>query len=133
MNSPCSEVLPLIDALVARAVAVTVALGITAPVKSVTVPEIDPEPIRAALAARSGRSAVEAERFKRLEAWRERLVLEGVAQLDELERWRPGLDRTEWMRMISAAQSERDRGGKGTAGRELFRALRALFEADVTR
>ena len=95
--------------------------------------EIDPDPIRAALAARSGRSAVEAERFKRLEAWRERLVLEGVTALDELERWRPGLDRTEWMRMISAAQLERDRGGKGTAGRELFRALRALFEADVPR
>jgi len=95
--------------------------------------EIDPEPIRAALAARSGRSAVEAERFKRLEAWRERLVLEGAAALDELDRWRPGLDRTEWMRMISAAQSERERGGKGTAGRELFRALRALFEADVPR
>jgi ribosome-associated protein len=92
--------------------------------------EIDPEPIRAALAARVGRSAVEAERFKRLEAWRERLVLEGVAALDELERWRPGLARTEWMRMISAAQSERERGGTATAGRELFRALRSLFEAE---
>lgn len=92
--------------------------------------EIDPEPIRAALAARQGRSAVEAERFKRLEAWRERLLLEGAAALDELERWRPGLERTEWLSKISAAQSERERGGKGTAGRDLFRALRALFEAE---
>jgi len=92
--------------------------------------DIDPEPIRAALAARTGRSAVEAERFKRVEAWRERLVLEGVAALEELERWRPGLERDEWLRLISAAQSERERGGKGTAGRELFRALRGLFEAD---
>jgi ribosome-associated protein len=92
--------------------------------------EIDPEPIRAALAARQGRTAVEAERFKRLEAWRERLVLEGAAALDELERWRPGIERSEWLSKISAAQSERERGGKGTASRELFRALRTLFEAE---
>jgi len=92
--------------------------------------DIDPEPIRAALAAQHGRSALDAERFKRLETWRERLVKEGVAALDELERWRPGLDRTEWIRKISAAQSERERGSTGTAGRELFRALRSLFEVE---
>jgi hypothetical protein len=38
------------------------------------------------------------------------------------------LDRAEWMRRISAAQSERERAGTGVAGRELFRALRTLFE-----
>ncbi len=92
--------------------------------------DIDLEPIRAALAARSEESAREAERFKRLEAWRERLVREGSAALGELERWRPGLDRVEWMRLIAAAQSERIRAGGGAAGRELFRALRALFERE---
>jgi ribosome-associated protein len=90
--------------------------------------DIDLEPIRAALAARGEQSALETERFKRLEAWRERLVAEGSAALEELERWRPGLDRAEWMRRVSAAQSERARAGAGTAGRELFRALRTLFE-----
>jgi ribosome-associated protein len=90
--------------------------------------DIDPEPIRAALASRSEQSALETERFKRLEAWRDRLITEGSAALEDLQRWRPGLDRTEWMRRISAAQSERERSGSGTAGRELFRALRALFE-----
>jgi ribosome-associated protein len=90
--------------------------------------DIDLEPIRAALAARSEQSTLETERFKRLEAWRERLIAEGAAALDELERWRPGLDRTEWMRRVSAAQSERERTGTGTAGRELFRSLRTLFE-----
>ena len=90
--------------------------------------DIDPEPIRAALAAGSEQSALEAERFKRLEAWRERLITEGSAALEELERWRPGLERAEWMRRISAAQSERERAGTGVAGRELFRALRTLFE-----
>jgi len=92
--------------------------------------DIDPEPIRAALAARGEQSALEAERFKRLEAWRERLIAEGSAALEELERWRPGLDRAEWMRRVSAAQAERQRAGAGTAGRELFRALRALFESE---
>lgn len=90
--------------------------------------EIDLEPIRAALTARGEQSAREAERFKRLEAWRERLISEGPAALEELERWRPGLDRTEWTRRVSAAQAERARTGPGPASRELFRALRALFE-----
>ena len=92
--------------------------------------DIDPEPIRAALSAHSEQSALEAERFKRLESWRERLLTEGAPALDELERWRPGLERAEWMRRISAAQSERERGSTGTAGRELFRALRVLFEIE---
>jgi ribosome-associated protein len=92
--------------------------------------EIDPEPIRAALIARSADSSLEAERFKRVEAWRDRLVKEGLPALDELERWRPGLERAEWLRWISAAQSERERGSTGTAGRELFRALRTLFEVE---
>jgi ribosome-associated protein len=92
--------------------------------------DIDLEPIRAALAAKGEESAREAERFKRLEAWRERLMTEGGTALEELERWRPGLDRTQWLRRISAAQSERERSGPGTASRELFRALRALFEGE---
>ncbi len=92
--------------------------------------EIDPEPIRAALAARGEQSAREAERFKRLEAWRERLLTQGSAALDELERWRPGIDRPDWMRRIAAAQTEQDRRGAGPASRELFRALRALFERE---
>jgi ribosome-associated protein len=90
--------------------------------------DIDLEPIRAALTARSEQSAREAERFKRLEDWRERLITEGTAALEDLERWRPGVDRADWQRRISAAQSERARTGPGPASRELFRALRKLFD-----
>ncbi len=94
--------------------------------------DVDLEPIRAFLAARNQIDAREAERFKRVEAWRERLITEGAPALEELERWRPGIDRDEWARRLSAAQEERARtGGTGTAGRELFRALRALFDADT--
>jgi ribosome-associated protein len=91
--------------------------------------EIDLEPIRAALAARGELSARETERFKRVEQWRERLITEGAPALADLERWRPGLDHTQWQRQISAAQSERARSGPGPASRELFRALRKLFDS----
>jgi len=93
--------------------------------------EIDLEPIRAALAARSERDAIETQLFKRAESWRERLISEGAAALDELARLRPGLDLTEWSRRVGAAQRERGShlasGTVGPAGRDLFRALRTLL------
>ena len=93
--------------------------------------EIDLEPIRAAIAARSERDALETQLFKRAESWRERLITEGDPALEELARLRPGLDRTEWSRRVGAARHERSAGLRagtaGGAGRELFRALRALL------
>ena len=90
---------------------------------------LDPEPIRAALAARGAVSAREAERFRRVEEWRGRLIAGGAAELAELSRAYPGIDAAEWARRVANAQAERSRR-TGTAGasRELFRALRALFD-----
>jgi ribosome-associated protein len=88
---------------------------------------LDPEPLRAALAARGAVSAAEAERFRRVEEWRERLIAGGTAALAELAREHPGIDGSEWARRVSAAQAERTRGVARGASRELFRALRALF------
>jgi len=89
---------------------------------------VDPEPIRAALAAAGEQAARESETFKRVSAWRERLLAEGPAALQELLRWHPQLDPAEWAQRINAARAERARaGGGGGAARELFRALRALF------
>jgi ribosome-associated protein len=94
--------------------------------------DIDPEPIRDFLASRHKIDARETERFKRVEEWRERLITEGAPALEELERSRPGLDRDEWARRLSAAQQERARtGATGNASRELFRALRALLDQDA--
>jgi ribosome-associated protein len=91
--------------------------------------DVDPQPIRAALAARSAEDARATERFKRVESWRERLLAEGAPALAELTRWRPDIDQAEWTRRVSAAQSERARSGAGgAASRELFRALRTLFD-----
>ena len=93
--------------------------------------EIDTEPIRAALATRNERDALETQLFKRAESWRERLIVEGEVALDELARLRPGFDRSEWARRVTAARHERSAGLRagtvGPAGRELFRALRALL------
>ena len=90
--------------------------------------EVDPVPIRAALAAKSARAALESERFKRVEAWRERLIAQGPAALAELSRAYPQIDPAEWTRRIDAVRAEQARpGGSAAAARELFRALRALF------
>ena len=95
--------------------------------------EIDLEPVRAALAARSERDALERQLFKRAESWRERLIVEGESALDALQGLRPSLDRKQWGHLVGAARAERARGpataGRtmGSAGRELFRALRALL------
>jgi ribosome-associated protein len=90
--------------------------------------QVDQAPIRAALAARSERAARETERFRRIENWRERLITEGEAALEELAHWYPAIDVGTWRRRVSAARAERERGGAaGAASRELFRALRAMF------
>jgi ribosome-associated protein len=91
--------------------------------------ELDLKPVRERLTAQSEQASREAERFKRIESWRDRLINEGAAALSELEKWRPDLDRAELSRLISAAERERSRSGRvGIAGRELFRALTALFD-----
>jgi ribosome-associated protein len=90
--------------------------------------DVDPGPIRAALAARGELAAQETERFKRAESWRERLLTQGPPALAELVRWHPDIDLGEWQARVSAARSERERtAAGGPASRELFRALRALF------
>src|SRR5258708_33075514 len=81
---------------------------------------VDVEPIRAALAAHSEHAARESERFKRVSAWRERLIAEGPTALAELARWRPDLDRAQWERRVSAAQAEpRPAARPRAAGRRL--------------
>jgi ribosome-associated protein len=92
--------------------------------------EIDPEPIEAALNVESRQTAMDAEKHKRVEAWRERLLTEGPAALDDLLKWRPDADRKALQVLISKATSERvDRGSRDGASRELFRSVRSLFDS----
>jgi len=89
---------------------------------------LDLQPIRAALAARGAVSAREAEHFRRVEEWRARLIGGDPGALAALAHEHPGIDLQEWTRRIAAAQAERARGRRTGAARELFRALRALFD-----
>jgi ribosome-associated protein len=91
--------------------------------------DIDPEPIEAALVAESQGHAQDAEKHKRIEAWRLRLLDEGPKALDELIQWRPAADRKALQALIVKATGARvDSGSKAAASRELFRAIRELFE-----
>ncbi len=75
----------------------------------------------------AGKGAEDA-RFHALEAWRERLLREGDAALDALVAAYPDADRQVLRALIRQARKDRDAGQGGRAGRELFRALRALDE-----
>ena len=92
--------------------------------------DIDAAPIEAALSAESRLSAQDAEKHKRVEVWRTRLLSEGPAALDDLVKWRPGADRKALQVLITKATSERvDSGSREGASRELFRSIRALFDS----
>ena len=92
--------------------------------------DIDPTAIEAALDAESRASAQDAERHKRIETWRARLLTEGPAALDDLLKWRPEADRKALQALITKATSQRvDPGSREGASRELFRSIRALFDS----
>ena len=92
--------------------------------------DIDMAPIEAALGEKSRTTAIDAEKHKRIEAWRTRLLTEGPAALDDLLKWCPSADRKSLQALIAKATGARiDSGSRENASRELFRALRGLFAA----
>ena len=92
--------------------------------------DIDTAPIEEALNAKSRATAMDAEKHKRLEAWRLRLLTEGPVALDELMKWCPQADRKSLQALINKATGAKvDSGSRDTASRELFRTLRGLFDS----
>jgi len=92
--------------------------------------DLDTAPIEAALdEAGKGFGARESERFRRIEAWRGRLVAEGEVALQELLATQPGLNRDRLEPLMSRARGARGDAERATAGRALFRELRAQFAA----
>ena len=90
--------------------------------------DIDPGPIETALDSKSRSTAIDAEKHKRIEAWRARLLTEGPAALDELLKWQPDADRKSLQTLITKATAQRiDSGSREGASRELFRTLRSLL------
>jgi ribosome-associated protein len=92
--------------------------------------EIDTAAIEQALASKAAGVALDSQRFQRVESWRDRLVAEGAPALEELAQGRTDLDQAGLAALMDrardAARSPRERA---TAARELFRALRTLFNA----
>jgi ribosome-associated protein len=92
--------------------------------------DVDTAPIEASLSAQSRDDKVDAERHKRIEAWRTRLLTEGPDALDDLLKWNPDADRKALRVLIDKATGARvDSGSKEAASRELFRSLRTLFDS----
>ena len=85
--------------------------------------KVDPEPIRAALAAVAGQSAQARARQKRLEAWRERLIGDDLA-LTAFASEHPGADLQALRALIRNARKEIAGAKPPRAQRELFRVLR---------
>lgn len=88
---------------------------------------VDPEPVRAALAAISGQSAAARARQKRLEQWRERLIGDDAA-LTEFASGHAGADLQAMRALIRNARKEIAEGKPPRAQRELFRLIREFHE-----
>ena len=84
---------------------------------------IDPEPVRAAVAAISNQSAAARARQKRLEQWRARLIGDDAA-LTAFAGEHAGADLQELRTLIRNARKELAENKPPRAQRELFRALR---------
>lgn len=87
--------------------------------------EVDPEPIRAQLAAAEGSSAQATAAHRRLEAWRVRLLADDAA-LTSFASEHPGADLQEIRSLIRNARKEQQEGKPPRAYRELFRVLKAI-------
>jgi ribosome-associated protein len=85
--------------------------------------KVDPEPVRAALAAVAGSSAAARAQQKRLESWRERLIGDDEA-LTAYAGEHPGADLQSLRTLIRNARKEIAESKPPRAQRELFRVLR---------
>jgi len=85
--------------------------------------EVDPEPIRARLAAIDGGSAQAAAAHRRLELWRERLLADDEA-LTSFAAEHPAADLQRMRTLIRNARKEQQAGKPPRAYRELFRFIK---------
>lgn len=90
--------------------------------------QVDDAPIRAALAAAEERRRLDARRFKQVERWRDRLVVEGEPAVEALLAERPSLDAADLRRLTAAARAARGAAAAHGAGRALFRFLNEALE-----
>ena len=92
--------------------------------------KLDPEPVRAAVAAITGHSAAARARQKRLEQWRERLIGDDAALTELMREFageHAGVDLQAMRALIRNARKEIAANKPPRAQRELFRVLRDFF------
>jgi len=94
--------------------------------------KIDVEPIRAAIEAQEEAQRTDARRFKRIEAWRDRVVVEGEPAIKELLAAHPQLDAAAVRKLGSEARVEREQKRPPKAARQLFKLLQAATAPDKT-
>ncbi|MDX1335510.1 MAG: ribosome biogenesis factor YjgA [Gammaproteobacteria bacterium] len=90
--------------------------------------DLDPEPIIDALEARKAKALEQNRNFHRLEAWRDRLLDEADAALNEFLDDYPAADRQKLRQLIRQAKKEAEQGKPPKSARNLFRYLRELSE-----
>ena len=91
---------------------------------------VDPEPLEQAMEELHQRRLGEAEIFKELESWRDRLLADGDEAAEKLiDRW-PDADRQQIRQLIRQHGKENAAGKPPAASRKLFRYLRELAVGD---
>ena len=88
---------------------------------------IDPEPVLAKLAERKQRHDSEIRHFQQIERWRDRLLSEPTAGVEELEQAYPQIDRAALLKLLDKAERERVEQRSPVGARELFAFLRQLL------
>jgi ribosome-associated protein len=89
--------------------------------------DIDPQPVLAKLAERKQRHDLEIRHFQQIERWRDRLLSEPGAGLDDLLREYPHVDRATLTKLLDKAEKERLEQRSPVGARELFAFLRQLL------
>jgi ribosome-associated protein len=88
---------------------------------------IDPEPVLAKLAERKQRHDMEIRHFQQIERWRDRLLSEPAAGVEELQEAYPQIDKAALLRLLDKAEKERVEQRSPVGARELFAFLRQLL------
>jgi ribosome-associated protein len=88
---------------------------------------IDPEPVLAKLAERKQRHDLEIRHFQQIERWRDRLLSERDAAVEDLLQEYPSAERATLMKLLDKAERERLEQRSPAGARELFAFLRQLL------
>lgn len=89
--------------------------------------QIDPTPIRDALARLENRSAAAIAEHHQAERWRERLLAESDTALTEFLDQYPAADRQQLRQLLRTARHEQAQDKPPRAARELFRLIRSTI------